>query len=106
MANEPKSKRQELRELLLTTSGVKAVYYIQPPSKDMVFPCIVYALERVYSDLANNNRYGIRKKYEVTHITKNPLEDIEDELLALPYTSFENKFISDNMVHTKIGIYF
>lgn len=104
-ANEPKTKREELHELLSAIPGVKAAYYIQPPSRDMKFPCIVYNVERIYSDLANNKTYDRKIKYTLTYISSNDDDTVYD-ILDLPYTSFENKFVNDNLFHTKIGMYY
>lgn len=82
--------------------------YFQPPENlRMVYPCIVYS--RIIDKLiyANNITYKLTKCYELTIIDKNPESEIADNIVKnLRYCEITNRYVTDNLYHTKIKLYF
>ena len=85
---------------------VPNVYYQPSANVRLKYPCIVY--EHVENDnmIADDNIYVRNRMYQVTVIETTPESDIEDKiLLDIPYASFSNKFITDNLYHSVFNIY-
>lgn len=82
------------------------VYYQPSANVHLKYPCIVY--EHVENDnmIADDNIYVRNRMYQVTVIETTPESDTEDKiLLDIPYASFSNKFITDNLYHSVFNIY-
>jgi len=85
---------------------VPNVYYQPSANVSLKYPCIVY--EHVENDnmIADDNIYVRNRMYQVTVIETTPESDTEDKiLLNIPYASFSNKFITDNLYHSVFNIY-
>lgn len=82
--------------------------YFQPPENLRIsYPCIVYA--RSTDDLmhADNIAYKLTKRYDLTIIDKNPESEIADNIIKnLRYCEVTNRYVADNLYHTKIKLYF
>ena len=92
----------ELGEIL----GSKNVYYQPPESIKMKYPAIVYSKSNIRSTFANNAAYSNKKSYTITVIDKRPDNDVINELLKLPYSSFDRHYVSDNLNHDVISLYY
>lgn len=80
--------------------------YFQPPSNvKMVYPAIVYELERVVKKRADNKSYLQDRRYQVTLITKNPDDPVFDALASLVHSEFERFFTTDTLNHFVFNIY-
>lgn len=97
---------EELQLLLEELLGSRYVYFQPPDNQKLVYPCIVYRLDYVRSQYANNNPYRNGKRYLVTYIDKIPDQFIPDKLMQLPTASFDRAYISDNLHHTAYHIYY
>lgn len=76
------------------------VYFKNPRSEKMVYPCIKYDLSGYNLRFANDKIYHDEKRYTVTYITTNPDDEAIDELLRLlPKTRFERSYKSGNLYH-------
>lgn len=92
-------------QTLLESLGIKV--YFQPPSNvKMEYPCIVYQLDDVDTKFAGNAPYSRTKRYQVTHISRNPDSDVPDKIAALPMSTFSRFFVADNLNHTVYSLYF
>lgn len=82
-------------------SGSLCRVYFQPPSSvKMQYPAIVYSLNDIDSEYANNRVYTALKAYTVTIIDKNPDSELVDKLLKSSIISkFDRSFTSDNLNH-------
>lgn len=95
--------RLNLHNLLKTITD--NVYY-QPPAK-MEFPCIKYEKSDYNTGYSNNKIYKKMTHYTVTYISKNPdNEDVTDQILNLPYCSFNRRFINDNLYHDVFDLFY
>lgn len=98
------ASRLSLHTLL---TGFAMYVYFQPPSSvNMSYPCIVYELDDINTDFANNLPYKFLKRYKVTVIDRNPDSSIPDEIAKLPRTSFDRFYTADNLNHYAFNIYF
>lgn len=99
-------RRLELHELLCDTLGSRNVYYQPPPSLEMIYPAFVYELEDIKSTFANDGVYLSKRKYRVTSINEDPDNPMVARLAALPFSSFNRHFESDNLNHDVFTLYF
>lgn len=83
------------------------VYWQQPSGEKMVYPCLVYEQSRIGTNYADNTSYRNLRSYTLTLIGKESDNDaVIEALLALPYCSYDRRFINDNLYHDVFEIYF
>lgn len=81
--------------------------FFQPPNNTaMQYPCIVYAIDRMSTDFADNNPYRLLDRYQVTVIDRNPDTLIRKKVAALPMTLFNRFYVVDNLNHYVFNLYF
>lgn len=103
MANRDRQSLQTILEELLGSRNV----YFQPPSTiRMKFPAIVYELNDIQNEHADNNVYCQNRSYQVTVIDANPDSEIKDHLSFLPYCRFSRHFCVDNLNHWVYILYY
>lgn len=85
---------------------VENVYFQPPENVKIVYPCIVYTIDKVDTKFAGNLPYKSKKAYLVTAISKDPDSDIPDKLGMFPMNRFVRAFASDNLNHVIYRIYF
>lgn len=85
----------KLEEIL----GRKNVYYQPPENLRMQYPAIVYNLDDVEVNYADNLAYYRQRTYEVTLIIRDPDSGVTDKLLDLPYCSFSRTSVVDHLYH-------
>lgn len=95
--------RLDLQSLLETFTD--HVYFQPPTNVQMQFPCIVYKLDDMDSDFADNRPYYRMKRYMVTVIDRDPDSIIPDKVADLPLSSFLRNFVADNLHHFVILLY-
>lgn len=100
------ASRLELQTLLEDLLGSGNVYYQPPESIKMSYPAIVYSKSRIASRKANDFLYSRNTSYEITVIDKLPDNPVIDELLKLPYCSFDRHYKADNLNHDTLTLYF
>lgn len=97
--------RLDLQERLESIMGSRNVYF-QPPESIMVeYPCIIYKLDMVHNNSADNIRYLTNPRYQLTLIDRDPDSEYLDILSELPYCSFERFYAVDNLNHFIFSIY-
>lgn len=100
-----KADRERLHDkLLMFCSNV----YFQPPSSTkMVYPCIVYNKSGVDTLNANNRNYKLSDVYQVTVIDRDPDTVIPETLVrTFSMCSVTTTFVSDNLNHTVLTLYY
>jgi len=98
--------RIKLHEIFKEILGTTNVYFQPPESVKLKYPAIVYALNDIDTDHANNAIYRCKNRYTVTLIDYDPDSGFIKKLLALPYCSFDRHFAKDNLNHYIYTIYF
>ena len=101
------ASRLELHSELIDILGSNNVYFQPPESFKMKYDCIVYKLNDISNDFANNNTYFYHKRYEVMLITKKADNDIVDDIIKhFHYCVYNRMFINDNLYHHIFYIYY
>lgn len=100
------ASRLDLHRILESIPGVKKAYFQPPESVKLVYPCIIYNISRISSDYADNKKYFNRTSYSLTVIDRDPDSKIPAELLKLDFCTFDRFFVSDNLNHFVLTIYF
>lgn len=92
----------ELEELL----GSKNVYFQPPESVKIKYPAIVYSLDKINTNFANNSIYKKSDCYNVTLIDRDPESEYVNKILQLPMCSFDRAYTSDNLNHFVFTLYY
>ena len=96
--------RLELQTLL---EGFAENVYFQPPNNiSLSYPCIVYAMDGIRSEFADNRPYRHTKRYQVTVIDRNPDTELPDKVVELPMSEFNRYFVADNLNHYVFNLFF
>ena len=98
--------RLELQSKLEELLGSRNVYYQPPESIKIQYPAIVYSKSKIQPTYANNATYSKTKRYELIVIARDPDHEVIDELLNLPYCSYDRPYVSDNLYHDVFTLYF
>lgn len=95
----------DLRSRIIEITGLKHVY-LEPPSR-LQYPCILIQLNNKSLNRADNvNNYITHNRYQLMIISEEDTDVIVDELLGLPYCSYDRSYVVDNLNHTNLTIYF
>ena len=98
------ASRLQLQSKLEELLGNKNVYY-QPP-ESMQYPAIKYSRNKIATKKANDSTYSKMTQYTLTVIDRRPDNPVIEKLLDLPYCSYDRNYISDNLVHDVLTLYF
>lgn len=97
--------RIELQQLLLTM-GATEVYFQQPNNKQMQYPCILYNIDDVSTQYADNKPHRSDTRYMVTIVDRDPDSEIPQRIALLPLCSFSRFYTADNLNHFVYNLYF
>ena len=101
------NRRTELQAILEKTLGSRNVYYQPTATVNMDYPSIKYTREYISTRAATNSPdYLNDNKYQLTVISRKPDNPVIDKLLTLPYCSYDRHYISENLHHDILTIYF
>lgn len=89
--------RSELDERL--HAFCQNVYFQPPTGYKLKYPCIVYDLEKPDISFADNLPYVAYDKYLIKYITRDPDDQVRNQIITLQYCSPEKPYISDNLYH-------
>lgn len=99
-------RRPELQMRLEEILGTKNVYYNPPESIKMQYDAIRYSRKSIQTRFANNALYNTKPCYELVLITRRPDSPIIQQLMALPYCSYDRHYYSDNLHHDVFTLYY
>ena len=99
-------RRLELQRLLTDILGSRNVYFQPPETVKMSYPCIVYALDDIDINYADNISYTRTKRYKITLIDKDPDSLFVDKILSETRSSFNRFYTSDNLNHWVFLLYY
>lgn len=100
------ASRLELQKELELLLGSRNVYYNPPETIKIEYPAIVYSKNDIECRKANNTTYSKNTRYDITVIDKKPDNKVIDRLLELPYCSYDRYYVSENLNHDVLTIYF
>lgn len=98
--------RLELHSKFKELLGNNNVYYQPPESLKMEYPAIRYSRDDILSTNADDMKYSKHNRYQVIVIDKRPDNPTIEKLLELPYSSFDTHYVSNNLNHDVISLYY
>lgn len=104
--SEPDPRRLQLRALLKSFADVGTTYFQPPENIEMSFPCTLYKRDSSSTTYADNLKYRHKKRWQITHICRDPDCPFLDSFEALPLCEFDRSFTSDDLNHTVFNLYF
>ena len=99
-------KRIRLQNLLEKILGNRQVYFQPPESVSMSYPAIKYSRSNMNVKHADDSIYLQRVRYEIIVIDRKPNNQIVEELLKLPYCSYDRGYKSNNLNHDVLTLYY
>lgn len=97
-------------DYIYDTLGSDTTYkvYGRPPRNiQLEYPCVIISEDNSRVRHADNIVYIKKKKYTLTVITRDESDETYDMLEEkLKYCKYENRFISDNLYHYKLILYY
>lgn len=100
------ANRLDLQTTLEELLGSRNVYYRPPSSHRMNYPGIKYSKVRPDTKHANDVTYSYMNCYELIVISQTPDHPVIDELLKLPYCSWDRWYAADGMNHDVLTLYY
>jgi hypothetical protein len=100
------NRRLELHNLLVELFGNNHVYYQPPENLKMEYPCIRYTRSNVGTIKADNINYHKRNRYQIIVIDKKVDNAVIEKILELPMSSYESHYVSDNLNHDILTLYY
>lgn len=99
------ASRIELQTLLEKLLGSREVYYQSPGDNDMNYPAIKYEKSDINTKYADNMKYSNMKQYQIIVIDRLPDNPVIEQILKLPYSSFDRHYKADNLNHDVINLF-
>ena len=98
----------ELIDMLGTKGEKLSRVYFQPDiSVNMTYPCIRYSLEGINHRRADDTIYSRTNRYEVTVIDPDPDSIIHEKIMEhFPMCVFNRAYVSDNLNHKSLTLYY
>jgi len=100
------ASRLELQSKLEELLGSKNVYYQPPENYKINYPAIIYTKSDIDSTHANNINYVNFTRYQVIVVDRKPDNKVIKKILELPLSSYDRFYISDNLNHDSITLYY
>lgn len=95
-----------LQRMLTEILGLPNVYFQPPSDSSMEYPCIVYHLDGVDTQYADDRPYKMSKRYLITYIDYFPDTTIPDQIALLPTARFNSHYTADNLNHYSYRLYY
>ena len=99
-------RRLKLQSILEELLESRNVYYQPPESMKIEYPAIRYSVSDISSRHANNSKYSNFTRYEIIVINDEPDHEVIQKILELPLSSYDRHYVSDNLNHDTITLYF
>ena len=109
--NHETSRRLQLHQKLISIMGTEneqesRVYFQPPASLRMTYPAIVYYKDGRWTNHADNFAYFGKQRYAITVIDPDPDSDIAVRIeSAFPLCEVDRSFVSDNLYHVAVTLY-
>lgn len=98
--------RLELESLLRSLLGSDNVYYQSPSQNNMEYPAIRYSKTKPSTAHADNKTYIKKPCYQIIVMDKKPDNPVIEKLLELPYCSWNNHYVANNLNHDVLTLYY
>ena len=100
------SNRLNLQSTLENLLGSRNVYYQPPTNIQMKYPAIIYTKSDIYERKADNTKYSQYTRYAITVVDKLPDNAVIENILELPMSSYDRHYVSENLNHDVITLYY
>lgn len=91
--------RLDLHQFLKDLADSNNVYFQPPASKEMHYPAIVYNLNNIRNNPADNRIYTQYDQYSITVIDEDPDSELARKVSLIPSCTFDRHFTADNLNH-------
>lgn len=98
-------RRLKLQQTLEDILGTKNVHFQPPPNIQMQYPAIVYELDNIKPQHADNLPYKHDTRYLVTIMDRDPDSLFIAPVAKLPKTSFSRAYAANGLNHTAFTLY-
>lgn len=98
--------RISLQKIFEDLLGSKNVYFQPPESLKMKYPCIRYSLSDIDKRSGDNIAYSMINCYDVICISEDPENEVVRKILEMPMSSFDRHYVSNNLYHDVIKLYY
>ena len=99
-------RRLELHQILKNILGSDNVYFQPPQNVQLKYPCIIYSRDDFFTLYADDVKYLKKVKYSVLLIGRSPESNLVEELLELPYCSYNRFYTADGLNHDAFSLYY
>lgn len=99
MAADLKKNQMNLQRKLEAFLGSRNVYFQPPASMKLCYPCVVYSMERLNRQHADNAPYREAIGYSVTFITRDCDDNRAIQLGSFPYSYLDRFYVAGNLNH-------
>lgn len=82
------------------------VYFQPPTGTKLTYPCIVYSLDNLDINYADDRLYTHYNQYSITYITQDPDDSNVWRFLDIPYCSFNRRDVTDNLYHNYYRVFY
>lgn len=100
------ASRLELQSKLEELLGSRNVYYQPPENFKISYPAIIYTKSDINSTHANNINYVNITRYQIIVVDRKPDNEVINKILELPLSSYDRFYVSDNLNHDSITLYY
>lgn len=97
-------RRLELNTLLKTLCD--NVYFQPPENLRLEYPCIVYSRDRGVTEFAGNLPYRYEQKYQVSFISREPDDTVQEQLRLLEKCVHVRFFTANQLNHDVFSLFF
>ena len=98
--------RMGLDAILKDIIGSDKVYFQPPEGFKLSYPCIVYEVDSIDTNYADDNPYRFSKCYLVTLMDRNPDSQYVERILNIQTCRTTRVFTSDRLYHYVFKIYY
>lgn len=81
------------------------VYFQPPATVKLTYPCIIYSLDDLEPIHADDFVYGVKDRYSVLYITRNPDDMATRTIACLPSCRMNRAYTADNLYHYSYRLY-
>lgn len=101
------ASRLKLQEELEEVLGSENVYFQPPETVKLKYDAIIYSMSNIRLDYADDTSYKRHKNYDILVISRNPDNDIAERLLDnFQWIRFDRRYVSDNLYHDALSLYY
>ena len=95
-----------LERLYKGLQGTPCVKYQPGPSVTLTYPAILYKLNEMPSEFADNRPYHWEHRYEVQVIDRKPDSKLRERVIMLPMCRFRTAYTVENLYHFVFDIFY